>query len=190
MTASGPFAMGPAMAGSAGSRRSTPRSNFAPSIAPSTSGSSSLGAGLSKTAPPSLRKDLDLKGKGKEVKVEDDEEVYSDQDDGVEIIDIDNVRTMDWMAPETIRRERKPAKKVKKEKGEPETGEFARSSGRRGLKASPSWRRRCGQRVGSQRKRGRGGRARTRGCHRRLCYPSEPRFRPFPHLFHARTYLP
>ena len=121
MTASGPFAMGPAMAGNAGSRRSTPRSNFAPSIAPSTSGSSSLGAGLSKTAPPTLRKDLDLKGKGKEVKPEEDEEVYSDQDEGVEIIDIDNVRTMDWMAPESIRRERKPAKKVKRERAEPET---------------------------------------------------------------------
>jgi hypothetical protein len=75
-----------------------------------------------------LRRDLDLKGKGKEVKAEEDEELYSDQDDGVEIIDLDNVRTMDWMAPESIRRERKPTKKVKKERGEPETRESACSS--------------------------------------------------------------
>ena len=129
MTASGPFAMGPAMAGNAGSRRSTPRSNFAPSIAPSTSGSS-LGAGLSHSAPPTLRKDNDLKGKGKEVKQEDDdEEVYSDdQDEGVEIIDINNVRTMDWMAPESLQKEKKPTKKVKKEKVDPESSMSAHSS--------------------------------------------------------------
>ncbi|KAF5336184.1 hypothetical protein D9611_006268 [Ephemerocybe angulata] len=121
MTASGPFAMGPAMAGSTGSRRSTPRSNFAPSVAPSLSGSSSLGTGLSHTAPPSLKKDLDLKGKGREVKQEDEEEVYSDADEGVEIIDMENVRSMDWMAPESLRKERPPAKKVKKEKKDLDT---------------------------------------------------------------------
>ena len=116
MTASGPFAMGPTMAGNAASRRSTPRSNFAPSIASSTSGSSTLGAGLSQTAPPILRKDsTDPKGKGKEVKVEDEDvEVYSDPDEGVEIIDIDQVRGMDYMAPESLRRERKRIKKEKK----------------------------------------------------------------------------
>lgn len=123
MTASGPFAMGPAMAGNAGSRRSTPRSNFAPSVAPSTSGTSSLGTGLSQTAPPSLRKDNDLKGKGKDIKREEDEEVYSDPEDGVEIIDMEHVRSMDWMAPESLRKERMIAKKVKKEKVEPDTRE-------------------------------------------------------------------
>ncbi|EAU90301.1 hypothetical protein CC1G_12054 [Coprinopsis cinerea okayama7 len=119
MTASGPFALGPTLAGSS-ARRSTPRSNFAPSIASSTSGSSSLGAGLSQTAPPTLKKDLnDLKGKGKEVKKEEDDdvEVYSDPDDGVEIIDIEQVRGLDYMAPESLRRDRSSKKKkVKKEK--------------------------------------------------------------------------
>ncbi|RXW14681.1 hypothetical protein EST38_g11179 [Candolleomyces aberdarensis] len=108
--------MGPAMAGSAASRRSTPRSNFAPSIAPSTSSSSSLGAGLSQTAPPGLKKDVDLKGKGKEVaKQDEDEEPYSDPDEGVEIIDMERVREMDWMAPESLRKEKATKKKVKKE---------------------------------------------------------------------------
>ncbi|KAJ2919503.1 hypothetical protein MD484_g932, partial [Candolleomyces efflorescens] len=108
--------MGPAMAGSAASRRSTPRSNFAPSIAPSTSSSSSLGTGLSQTAPPSLKKDVDLKGKGKEVSRQDeDEEVYSDPDEGVEIVDMERVREMDWMAPESLRKEKAAKKRVKKE---------------------------------------------------------------------------
>ena len=47
MTASGPFALGPSMAGSSSSRR-VPRSNFAPVIPLGTS----LDAGLTKTAPP------------------------------------------------------------------------------------------------------------------------------------------
>ena len=46
-----------------------------------------------------------------------EEEEYSDPDEGVEIVDMDNVRQMDWMAPESLRKERKDAKprKVKKE---------------------------------------------------------------------------
>jgi DNA-directed RNA polymerase III subunit RPC4 len=118
--------MGPAMAGSAASRRSTPRSNFAPSIAPSTSSTSSLGAGLSQTAPPSLKKDVDLKGKGKEVaKQDEDEEVYSDPDEGVEIVDMERVREMDWMAPESLRKEKAAKKKVKKEQAnDPDVRKF------------------------------------------------------------------
>ncbi|KDR65736.1 hypothetical protein GALMADRAFT_260144 [Galerina marginata CBS 339.88] len=110
MTASGPFAMGPAMAGSS-TRRSTPRSNFAPSV-PTEGTSSSIGNNLSEYTPSSLRKDGNLKNGV--VKTED-EEVYSDPDEGVEIIDMENVRQMDWMAPETLRKERQNAKKVKKE---------------------------------------------------------------------------
>ncbi|KAJ7634160.1 RNA polymerase III RPC4-domain-containing protein [Mycena polygramma] len=89
MTASGPFAMGPAMSGN-NARRSVPRSNFAipnPSV-----DRSSLGAGLSQ-----------------------EEEVYSEPDEGVEIVDMEDVRQMDWMAPESLRKERRHAKKVKKE---------------------------------------------------------------------------
>ncbi|KAJ7077909.1 RNA polymerase III RPC4-domain-containing protein [Mycena belliarum] len=110
MTASGPFAMGPTMAGN-NARRSVPRSNFA--IPNPTSDRSSLGAGLTRL--PSTKKENDLKGKDKD-KPPEEEEVYSDPDEGVEIIDMEDVRQMDWMAPESIKKERRHAKKkVKKE---------------------------------------------------------------------------
>lgn len=117
MTASGPFAMGPAMAGSS-SRRSTPRSNFVPSV--STDSTSNLGGNLSQSAPPSLRKDIGLAAKNGPVK--DEEAEYSDPDEGVEIVDMENVRQMDWMAPESIRKERQPAKKLKKEEAMEDPG--------------------------------------------------------------------
>ncbi|KAJ6621308.1 RNA polymerase III RPC4-domain-containing protein [Mycena sp. CBHHK59/15] len=116
MTASGPFAMGPAMSGN-NARRSVPRSNFAP-VANPTTDRASLGAGLSRIAPPTLKKENDLKGKGKvkDKPSEEDEEVYSDPDEGVEIIDMEDVRQMDWMAPESLKKERRNTKKkVKKE---------------------------------------------------------------------------
>ncbi len=113
MTASGPFAMGPALAGMSG-RRSAPRSNFAPIVPQPPGGSkANLGAGLTQTTAPSLKKEKD-----REVPEED---VYSDPDDGVEIVDMENVRQMDWMAPESLRKERESGKrkgpKVKKEEG-------------------------------------------------------------------------
>ena len=113
MTASGPFDMGPAMAGSS-SRRSAPRSNFAPSLPVDASQGSNFG-NLSHSAPPALRKDANALGGSASVKAEEEE--YSDPDEGVEIVDMDNVRQMDWMAPESLRKERKDAKprKVKKE---------------------------------------------------------------------------
>ncbi|KAK7030754.1 RNA polymerase III RPC4-domain-containing protein [Favolaschia claudopus] len=111
MTASGPFAMGPAMSGN-NARRSVPRSNFT-SAAPTTD-KASLGAGLVRV--PVIKKDNDSKGKEKEKPPEQDEEVYSEPDEGVEIIDMEDVRQMDWMAPESLRKERRHAKrKVKKE---------------------------------------------------------------------------
>ena len=116
MTASGPFAMGPALAGMS-TRRAAPRSNFAPIVPqpPGAGGASKLGAGLTQTTAPSLKKE---KEKERE---EVDEEVYSDPDDGVEIVDMENVRQMDWMAPESLRKEkevrRKKGPKVKREEG-------------------------------------------------------------------------
>lgn len=115
MTASGPFAMGPALAGMSGPRRSAPRSNFAPIVPQPPGGSKAhLGAGLTQTTAPSLKKE-----KEKEVP---EEEEYSDPDDGVEIVDMENVRQMDWMAPESLRKERESGKKkgpkVKKEERE------------------------------------------------------------------------
>ena len=111
MTASGPFAMGPALAGMAG-RRGAPRSNFAPVMPQAPAGGrANLGAGLTQTTAPSLKKEKE--------RAEPEEEAYSDPDDGVEIVDMENVRQMDWMAPESLRKERESGKKkglkVKKE---------------------------------------------------------------------------
>ena len=55
---------------------------------------------------------------------DDDHEVYSDPDEGVEIVDMDDVKTLDYMAPDSIRREREAKAKVKKEKVE-EKGSWA-----------------------------------------------------------------
>ena len=80
MVASGPFALGPAMSGS--ERRGAPRSNFAPVTPLGGGGSSSnLGAGLTKTAGPSLKKE------NEHTKILE-EDAYSDPDEGVEIVDI------------------------------------------------------------------------------------------------------
>ncbi|TFK51728.1 hypothetical protein OE88DRAFT_1807661 [Heliocybe sulcata] len=109
MTASGPFAMGPALAGSS-TRRSAPRSNFTP-IVPLGPSASSLGSGLTSSAPPTLKRETDKDAQ--RVKVED-EEAYSEPDEGVEIVDMDNVRQMDWMAPESLRKDKDDAKRRKK----------------------------------------------------------------------------
>ena len=111
MTASGPFAMGPTLAGN-NIRRSTPRSNFPPAV-PALKTSTSSADNLSYSVPPSLKKDAG----NVHVKTED-EEYYSDPDEGVEIIDMEHVHQMDWMAPDSIRKEQqKSQKKVKEEQG-------------------------------------------------------------------------
>lgn len=107
MVASGPFALGPAMASSS-SRRAAPRSNFAP-LAPLGSSSSSLGAGLTQSTAPSLKREP----RDSDQKIID-VDAYSDPDDGVEIVDMDDVRRMDWMAPESLRKEKVTNKKKKK----------------------------------------------------------------------------
>lgn len=111
MTASGPFAMGPLLAGQS-SRRGAPRSNFTP-VGPSRSGggSSSLGATLSGTRAPSLKKE---QGKDDNISTKiNDEDEYSDPDEGVEIVDMEQVRQMDWMAPESLHREKNDGKRKK-----------------------------------------------------------------------------
>ncbi|KAJ7432648.1 hypothetical protein B0H11DRAFT_2209380, partial [Mycena galericulata] len=97
MTASGPFAMGPAMSGNNARR-------------------------LTRLSAATIKKENDLKGKEKDKPSVEDEEVYSEPDEGVEIIDMEDVRQMDWMAPESLRKERRHTKKkVKKEEpNEPE----------------------------------------------------------------------
>lgn len=121
MTASGPFAMGPAMAGAAG-RRTAPRSNFAP-IMPGGMSRGDLGAGLTNTMAPTIGvkrepNDLAIKSEGKLPQDEDEGEVYSDNDEGVEIVDMEHVKGLDWMAPESLRKEKGKSKAKKREKKE------------------------------------------------------------------------
>ena len=106
MVASGPFALGPTASGHASQRqgRGAPRSNFAPIVPVGTPSSSFLGAGLTKSTAPSLKPE---EGNSKILDVD----AYSDPDDGVEIIDIDDVRRMDWMAPESLRKEKPKSKR-------------------------------------------------------------------------------
>ncbi|KAI9464187.1 RNA polymerase III RPC4-domain-containing protein [Boletus coccyginus] len=123
MTASGPFAMGPALAG-ASARRSAPRSNFTPVVPQGHTKESALGANLSNSAAPALKKgkqrENPLVGTAETPKDESDKEVYSEPDEGVEIVDMEDVRQLDWMAPETLQRERDRRRKgVKTEIEEP-----------------------------------------------------------------------
>lgn len=110
MTASGPFAMGPALAGTS-TRRAAPRSNFAPVGTPGSLDPVNLGAGLTQTTAPSLKKGRDKEREGEAARVKKEEEAYSDPDEGVEIVDMENVRQMDWMAPESLRKEGETGKK-------------------------------------------------------------------------------
>ena len=128
--------MGPALATSSSSYSSssrrigtTPRSNFSLGMVGREGGVGELGKGLTGNAGVLLggRRDFggEEKKKGGESgkgKVKEDgegeEEVYSDPDEGIEIVDMENVRSMDWMAPESLRREksRNGRKKKKREK--------------------------------------------------------------------------
>lgn len=107
--------MGPTLAGN-NLRRSAPRSNFTPPASLSRT-STSFGDKLSYFAPPSLKKDFgNTNDNVKSGTAKTDEEYYSDPDEGVEIVDMENVHQMDWMAPDSIRKEhQKSQKKVKKE---------------------------------------------------------------------------
>ena len=102
------------MAGTS-AKRVQPRSNFAPPVP--FKGPSTTEGGLTKTVAPSLKKEPadDVIPKD-----ESDIEAYSDPDEGVEIVDINDVKRLDWMAPESLSKEKpKSAKKgrsiVKKE---------------------------------------------------------------------------
>lgn len=78
-----------------------------------------LGANLTKTPAPTLKERAERR-----VHIDEDAEVYSDPDEGVEIVDMRNVHAMDWMAPESLKWEgkrektKKKALKVKKEEEE------------------------------------------------------------------------
>ena len=125
MTASGPFAMGPAMTSV---RRAAPTATVV-----ANKPIDSLGAGLVPVKQEPTPISLSAKGKGRareslsetpapseasKKEEDDDHEVYSDPDEGVEIVDMDDVKTLDYMAPDSIRREREAKAKVEKEKVE------------------------------------------------------------------------
>lgn len=124
--------MGPALAGTS-ARRSAPRSNFAPIVPLGPGNAAALGAGLSGTAGPLLKREKATLATNdlvqKEIKADDDD-VYSDPDEGVEIIDMENVRQMDWMAPESLRKERKERKRKKMKKEDPFSPSGLKNKGR------------------------------------------------------------
>lgn len=133
MTASGPFAMGPALAGISG-RRTAPRP-AAPPIAPQPlDGGAPLGAGLTQTKAPTLAQGLGARAKGKKDEESDEGERYSDADEGVEIVDMDRVKMMDWNAPDSLPKEKDRRKTKKREpsivkKEEPTTPEKRKGKG-------------------------------------------------------------
>jgi DNA-directed RNA polymerase III subunit RPC4 len=100
LTASGPFAMGPSQAGSS-AWHTAPRVSAAP-IAPRgpPPDPAALGAHLTNAGPPTLKKE---RAERRAHVDDDDAEVYSDPDEGVEIVDMKNVHAMDWMAPESLK---------------------------------------------------------------------------------------
>jgi DNA-directed RNA polymerase III subunit RPC4 len=89
-------------------------------------GSNSLGEGLSRTGAPVLGQVREREKKGTVKEEEEDVEVYSDPDEGVQIVDMDAIKAMDWMAPESLRRERNEGKKLKRKKAETKAHEVGK----------------------------------------------------------------
>ena len=74
---------------------------------------------MTNTAAPSIGlkrepNELDL-AKSDEPEVDEEGEVYSEPDEGVEIIDMEHVHEMDWMAPESLRKEKERKRKKRHE---------------------------------------------------------------------------
>ena len=99
MIASGPFAMGPAAAASSG-RRGPFVSNSSGRLTASGKSEIGLTGGLA----PALPRNRDA------LAMEEDVEVYSD---GEEVIDLGDVKLLDVMAPDALKRERRKVKKKK-----------------------------------------------------------------------------
>ncbi|KAI9511611.1 RNA polymerase III RPC4-domain-containing protein [Russula earlei] len=120
MTASGPFAMGPSQAGSS-AWHGGPRVTATPTAPHGLADAAALGANLTKTTAPTLKKER----AERRAQVDEEAEAYSDPDEGVEIVDMRDVHAMDWMAPEglKLKRAREKAKRavgeVKKEEEGP-----------------------------------------------------------------------
>ena len=74
-----------------------------------------LGLGLTQTTAPTLEVKMEPKPE-EGLKAESDEEIYSEPDEGVEIVDMNDIRKIDRMAPDTLKRESEYKKKVKSKK--------------------------------------------------------------------------
>ena len=104
MTASGPFAFGSTAASHTPTRRSVPKSNFPQrSVGPSLVPQVKVEDGT--TAVAAASGDLGEHGA--------DDVVYSDPEDGVEIVDMEDVQYMDWMAPDSLLKEKEDTKRLK-----------------------------------------------------------------------------
>jgi DNA-directed RNA polymerase III subunit RPC4 len=99
-------------------------------------GSASLGDGLSHSGAPILSREREKGKKGLVKEDEEDIEVYSDPDEGVQIVDMDAIKTMDWMAPESLRRDRDEGKNSKKKKKAEAVKKDAKAKGKaRGMES-------------------------------------------------------
>ncbi|CAE6457519.1 unnamed protein product [Rhizoctonia solani] len=121
MVASGPFALGPA----ANNVRRPTRITAGMSQASGVGGGQPHGAGLTDTAAPTIDNTRKLQKRRAGLEAADKEQ-YSD-DEGVEIVDMDDVNELDWMAPDSLIRvkeedEEKAAKKRDKLKGKIKDG--------------------------------------------------------------------
>lgn len=115
--ASGPFALGPAANSVRRPSRITASTAMQP---PGHGGAQPSGSGLTDTAAPTLKDTRRLQKKRVGLEAAEKEE-YSD-DEGVEVIDMDDVNELDWMSPDSLIRvkeedEKKAARRRDKLKG-------------------------------------------------------------------------
>ncbi|KAG8893707.1 hypothetical protein FRB99_001790, partial [Tulasnella sp. 403] len=103
MVASGPFALGPAAAGSSTTFR-RPTNSFSSVGLRNAGGAAQGGSGLSNTAAPVLKKGGDV------TKDDEDDEGKMSDDEGEEKVDMEFVNRLDWNAPVAIRRRKEDKK--------------------------------------------------------------------------------
>ena len=116
MVASGPFALGPAASGGSNIYGRKPQAAFS-SVGLGGPSRTELGSGLSHSAAPSLKKDFTSE-KELEKDLEEDEETMSNDEDGLEKVNMEFVGKMDWNAPVALKHQKETdKKKVKKEGG-------------------------------------------------------------------------
>jgi hypothetical protein len=70
-----------------------------------------------------------MKGKDSDNVKVDTDEVYSDPDEGVEIVDMEQVWQMDWMAPESLRKDKNEDRKKKHSKPESKKPQISKGKG-------------------------------------------------------------